>query len=348
MAFPYFSGKGTERNPDIVNEIPPPRQEWETLPAYYEADKELRDAVNVALLMGKPLLLTGKPGTGKTRLAHRLAWELGIDPPLEFETKSVSTAKDLFYTYNVLDRFYDAQCMAAPDAAARGFVSPEDDKYIEFRALGKAILLASDPPAVKRFMPDHPGKRRSVVLIDEIDKAPRDFPNDILNEIERMFFRIPEMGNATIVAEKSLSPVVVITSNSEKHLPDPFLRRCVYHHIRFPDETRMARIVENRIREIPDRHENTRDMSEEFLHHVVRLFYDLRDHLERNHMKPPATAELIVYIQVLRELSETGNPVAEDREAAVKCLGTLIKTGETEDLDRAREFVRTWNAPRKK
>jgi MoxR-like ATPase len=331
MAFPYFTGKRSERRADGWKDIPPPGYGAETRPEYYDADPELVDAVNVALLMGKPLLLTGEPGTGKTQLAHRLAWELGFDTPLTFETKSNSAARDLFYTYNVLSRFYDAQCNKPG----------EDRGYITYHALGLAILLANSPETVEVLLPDdfsHTGPRRSVVLIDEIDKAPRDFPNDILNEIEQMYFRIPELGNRSVSAAPEMSPVTVITSNSEKHLPDPFLRRCVYHHIRFPEPDRMRRIVANRLRHIPLRSGASADPDEAFLADATALFFDLRDEDGRISRKP-ATAELIVWLQAMRELSDSPNPIAGDRECAVRTLGALVKS---EDLDAARQFVRQW------
>jgi MoxR-like ATPase len=179
-------------------------------PNRYIRDSALADAVNVALLLRQPLLLTGEPGTGKSELASSVAWELGLEPPLVFETKSTTVAKDLFYVYDTLGRFtahqLEGRVMSARD-------------YLYFSALGEAIVRTRAPEHVASVLPTdytHPGPRRSVVLIDEVEKAPRDFPNDILNEIERMYFRIPELQNVRIDADESLFPVVVLTSNSEK------------------------------------------------------------------------------------------------------------------------------------
>lgn len=154
-------------------------------PREYRRDPGLVDAVNVALLLRQPLMVTGEPGTGKTVLAASIAYELGLGQPLIFETKSTSQARDLFYGYDTLGRF-----TAKELASSVG--RPAD--YIAYNALGEAIVHANDPEDLKDVLPAgyvHHGKRRSVVLIDEVEKAPRDFPNDMLNEIERMYFRIP-------------------------------------------------------------------------------------------------------------------------------------------------------------
>ena len=177
-----------------------------------------------------------------------MAWQLGYDPPLKFETKSGSVARDLFYTYDALGRFFLAQVAKAGDDE----VKAHPLEFIHYNALGTAILRAQDESDVRHLLPEdftHGGKRRSVVLIDEIDKAPRDFPNDVLNEVEGMYFRIPELGNAEVRADADQRPILIMTSNSEKNLPDPFLRRCVFYHIGFPDEDRLREIVFSRLGE---------------------------------------------------------------------------------------------------
>src|SRR5205085_329681 len=131
-------------------------------PAYYIAEKGLRDAVNVALALGQPLLVTGEPGTGKTQLAHSLAYELGLSTPLVFRTKTTSTAKDLFYRYDALGHFHDVQFNQA---------APGVETYIAYEALGLAILLSMNPAEANRYLPEHlrdSGPVRSVVLIDEV------------------------------------------------------------------------------------------------------------------------------------------------------------------------------------
>ncbi len=236
-------------------------------PANYIADEPLQKAVNVAIALGMPLLVTGEPGTGKTQLASAIAYELGL-PLFEFHTKTTSVATELFYKYDALRRFHDSQ-----DRDKK--INIED--YIEYQALGKAILSAIEQ------------HKRSVVLIDEIDKAPRDFSNDILNEIEKMTFEVKEMkeGQNMFKAEQRFRPIVVLTSNSEKNLPDAFLRRCMFYHIPFPSKDDLKKIVEKRIRQ---------KIAPDFADGAVKHFYDIYN---KNLRKKPGTAEFLAWICVL-------------------------------------------------
>src|SRR5215213_9829512 len=164
MKFPFYTGSATAARVDPVD-LPSSSRARLTAPEGYWADPGLVDAVNVALLLGQPLLLTGQPGTGKTQLACSLAWELGFGKPLKFETKSTNTARDLFYTYDALGRFQ----------AKESGLSVRAVDYLSYGALGLAILLANEEPTVANLLPSgmkHGGRQRSVVLIDEIDKAP--------------------------------------------------------------------------------------------------------------------------------------------------------------------------------
>lgn len=229
-------------------------------PIKYLPAKGLCEAFDAAMLLGMPLLLTGEPGTGKTRAAYWLARQLGARL-LRHDVKSTSTGRDLLYSFDEVARFRDASA-----ARPRPLID-----YIRFSALGEAIVRASagaalaplrsgaqvpadafagDPAAltVADLLPEDPAftaetpPAHSVVLIDELDKAPRDTPNDLLAEVEHMAFDVPELG-IRITAQTDWRPIVVITSNSERALPEPFLRRCLYFDIPPPEEGELAEIV---------------------------------------------------------------------------------------------------------
>lgn len=279
--------------------------------AGYYPEQGLRDAVNVALALRRPLLLTGAPGCGKTALAASVAFHLGLPPPLVFATKSQSQASDLFYVYDAMRRFQ----------ARETDLNEDPISYFTFNALGEAILRANAPDAVAQYLPagfEHDGQTLSVVLIDEIDKAPRDFPNDLLDEIDEMRFRIPELGDVLIGAPRNMRPIVFITSNSEKDLPDPFLRRCVYYHIGAPDAERLRFIAEDRLGEVISGLHS-------FLDDAIDLFLYLRS--DRIGLRrAPSTAELLDWLQALRRLfPETDNPLSGDRDRLASSLSAVIK-----------------------
>ena len=314
----------------------------------YIADEGLTHAVNTALLLGKPLLVTGEPGTGKTVLAASVALQLNYPEPLVFVAKSTSQAQDLFYSFDALARL-KAEGSMDLRPSARSAVDPGAVEYIRYSALGTALLFANERDHVRHLLPRgmaHPGKRhRSVVLIDEIDKAPRDFPNDLLFELEHMAFRIPELNDA-VSAEPEMRPVVIITSNSERGLPDAFLRRCIYYDIPFPEQ-RLDEILQARLAEDYDQH---------FAGAALELFLRLRSDSVRL-SKKPSTAELIGWMiaMVQRMSYEAGggrsvspalarNPLL-DREMAQKTIGALIKT--REDRRQALPVVQQWIDERK-
>jgi MoxR-like ATPase len=284
---------------------------WSDDPRGYIAEDGLRDAVNVALTLGQPLLITGEPGTGKTQLAGSIAYSLGLPDPFVFRTKSTSAARDLFYRYDSLRHFHDAQFRGE---------STSVDQYVSYEALGLAILLSMPPATADQYLPQElkgRGPIRSVVLIDEIDKAPRDLPNDVLDEIESMSFTVKETGRV-FAADRRYKPVIVLTSNSEKTLPDAFLRRCVFYHLRFPDRARLADIVRRRL--------GPTQMSGASIDQAIRHFEEVR---ELGLRKKPSTAELIAWLRVLDVLRiDFANGARHDREALALTYSVLAKSKE--------------------
>jgi MoxR-like ATPase len=247
----------------------------------YLVTPELRDAVNVAIALEKPLLIRGEPGTGKTVLAEAIAENLVMEL-LTWHIKSTTTAQEGLYVYDTVQRLNDARFGDRDIGDIR--------QYIKYGPLGRSFIV----------------DQRVVLLIDEIDKADMEFPNDLLHELDRMSFSVSETGERFTAKQR---PIVVITSNNEKELPDAFLRRCVFHYIAFPDKASMADIV--RV--------HHPDVEDELLHQVMLRFYWLRDLPDIR--KRPSTSELIDWIAALRR----GGVSAERIEQELPFLGVLMK-----------------------
>ena len=250
--------------------------------ANYVASRDLMETVNIAVALQKPLLIKGEPGTGKTMLAQAVADALG-KKLIIWNVKSTTKAQDGLYVYDVVQRLYDSQF---------GNAGVDDvKKYIKLGKLGEA------------FSADE----QVVLLIDEIDKADLEFPNDLLWELDRMEFYIPET-KETVQAKQR--PIVIITSNAEKELPDAFLRRCVFHYIEFPEQEQMEAILRVHFE----------NLDEQLVRQSLTAFYWLRE--LRGIEKKPSTSELVDWIRAL-----VGGVDPARIEKEIPFAGVLLKKG---------------------
>jgi len=255
----------------------------------YVASPELMDSVNIAIALKKPLLIKGEPGTGKTMLAQSVADALG-KKLIIWNIKSTTKAQDGLYMYDTIQRLYDGQF-------GEGGV---DDiaHYIKLGKLGEAF----------------DSEEQVVLLIDEIDKADLEFPNDLLWELDQMEFYIHET-KRTVKAKQR--PIVIITSNAEKELPDAFLRRCIFHYIEFPGRELMEEIIRVHFP----------DVEEHLLKEAMDVFYQIRD--IRDIRKKPSTSELIDWINAL----QIGGIPYGQIKARLPFIGVVVK--KDEDLEQA-------------
>ncbi|HMV65483.1 MAG TPA: MoxR family ATPase [Myxococcota bacterium] len=247
----------------------------------YVADPSLVQVVNAAIALRRPLLLKGEPGTGKTLLATSIAEALGL-PLLTWHIKSTTKATEGLYIYDVVQRLNDSRFGDRDTSDIR--------RYIRLGPLGQAF--AADGPVV--------------VLIDEVDKADLEFPNDLLRELDEMAFHIPELDETVRARHR---PITIITSNAEKELPDAFLRRCVFHYITFPDAAQMERIVRVHFP----------DLAGDLVKVALERFFALRK--VRGLKKPPSTSELLDWLTVLIQMGADASAL----DAQHPFLGVLLK-----------------------
>jgi len=252
----------------------------------YVATQDLTVAVNAAVTLERPLLVKGEPGTGKTELARQVAGSLGL-PIIEWHIKSTTRAQQGLYEYDAVSRLRDSQLGDERVNDVRNYIR-KGKLWQAFEAPGKCVLL-----------------------IDEIDKADIEFPNDLLQELDRMEFFVYETGE-TVKADTR--PIVIITSNNEKELPDAFLRRCFFHYIRFPDADVMRKIVEV----------HHPGIKPALLTAALTQFYEIRE--QQGLKKKPSTSEVIDWLKLL--LAEDLSPEDLRRDGATalpKLHGALLK-----------------------
>ena len=283
---------------------------------YYRPSRELLAAINTALFLQRPLLLSGDPGTGKTECANFVARQLNLLYPylftspgvLRFNTKSVSQSNDLFYSYDAVSHFGDKSDKAK-------------EAFIFFNSFGIALLRTHNPNGeyikfhnYEKEVKSKGKETGSVVLIDEIDKAPRDFPNDLLSELEKPPFKfsIKELPDFEVIQNPNYPVFLIITSNNEKGLPDAFLRRCVFHHIGFPGPKELLQIVKLNLKTDNPHYET-----------VINKFSELR---QKNLVKKPATSELIDWIACLQQRHLLNDKLANWKSADAEYKNRIIET----------------------
>lgn len=313
----------------------------------YLPEPELKEAINLAMYLERPLLLEGEPGCGKTCLAGAIAHEFtrkyildNLDsdrkskqwwPFYTWDIKSTSRARDGLYTFDAVARLRDAQLMGADPKRLKEFLDPQEvdnlktrlldrerKPYREFGPLGEALRPKEEPKDnwQQGFRP--------IVLIDEIDKADSDFANDLLLELEEWRFTIPETKES--IPASQAKPIVIITSNCEKPLPDPFLRRCIYFYVDFP-QTRLPEIIERRFGDqILGK--------EELVEQAIERLNEVREFMEdQPEGRAPGTSEFLLFLSALiHKDQEVALEELEELAESLPLLGTLIKTREAQLL----------------
>ena len=266
----------------------------------YDPSPELVEAVNLAILLDQPLLLMGEPGSGKTRLAEAVAAEIhGAKMNNHFfrwDIKSNSKAQDGIYLYDALGRMYDAN---VKDAKAK-----DHKEYIKYGKLATAFTAPQN------------GNKPNVLLIDEIDKADIDFPNDLLLEIEKKEFYIPELKQTV---KRSADTIIFITSNRERELPPAFLRRCLYYYIKFPTTLELSKIIQTKFNLSPE---------DKLVTNAVNLFIDIRGRLEAQFSegdKKPATSELLEWFKVIHHYRNPQTEKSDSTKSSIEIIENYEK-----------------------
>jgi MoxR-like ATPase len=333
-----------------TGELQPPQEVVKDLnkPVYfpYLPSDDLKEAVNLAIALERPLLLEGEPGCGKTRLAGAVAYEfthkyLQKDQQGQqkwwnyyiWNIKSTTRARDGLYTYDAIARLRDAQLVGNDLQQLREFIGNveikklqtrllDKKKYREFGALGNALQEQNnqDKDSINNIA------YRPILLIDEIDKADSDFANDLLLELEELRFEIPETEESFHTSKHK--PIIFITSNREKPLPEPFLRRCLYFFVKFPERQQLKEIIDSRF----GKFENNK---EELIQQAITRFYEIRQLLENKPgSRPPGTSEFIEFLTALLNRDDV-DKASEDLDNLSKklpLLGTLLKTKQDQEL----------------
>ncbi len=304
----------------------------------YLPSDDLKEAVNLAIALERPLLLEGEPGCGKTRLASAVAYEFSqkyLSENLQekkwwdyyiWNIKSTTRARDGLYRYDAVARLRDAQLMGTDPQRLQEFLGiletgelkkrlQDKKNYREFGALGKALQ-------------SH--EHRPILLIDEIDKADSDFANDLLLELEELRFEIPETAESYPTPEKK--PIIFITSNREKPLPEPFLRRCLYFFVQYPDEKQLKQIIDKRFGNLQDK--------EELVKQAMHRFYEIRSGLTNiPGSRPPGTSEFIQFLTALLNKEDVEKALNDLNNLSDKLplLGALLKTKKDQELYRNKQ-----------
>jgi MoxR-like ATPase len=303
----------------------------------------LQEAVNLAIMLKRPLLLEGEPGCGKTKLAEAIAYEFahkyleGEDQQLgwffkEWNVKSVGRARDGLYTFDAVARLRDAQLVGAGVDQIKalfddGKESPESPEFTalkeRLRNKGLYVEFGAFGAALSQDGADRPIVERPIVLIDEIDKADSDFPNDLLRELDRLEFTVTETGDKYPKSGRTIKPIVIITSNRERPLPEAFLRRCLYFKLDFPDEVEFDKIIRGRFPKIQD----------DSLKKIIKHFLELREEFKGvPGTKPPGLSEVLDFLTVLdgKSIEEAIAGLANNQSL----LGVVFKTERDQALYR--------------